>query len=312
MRRSLNEILQRAFDNALANWPLLLLRAATTFIALLLCVGAVVMVVMPIGVAALLAGFSFNMRDFDAEAFLAKLTSAWVLWLWVLPIAAVVLLALVAIYTFLEAGSARIYVDGERLAAASGSPMPQRDAFRAFSGKRFLAGAREGWWRVFSVWNIGWTFGSLVILVPALVVLLAVLLGRGSAAAIVIGCLGIAVILLVTIVVFFLTALWVGKATAVTIARGLAPNDALRAAWGELRRDFARHAIVVVISIGLSMALGMLFSALPLPFRALGTRSVLFFAGVSVHVGSWILNQACSAAINGWLLAAFVSLTEDQ
>jgi hypothetical protein len=99
----------------------------------------------------------------------------------------------------------------------------------------------------------------------------------------------------------------------VTIARELPAWEAMKAALRELRLDLGRHAVIAVIAFAVSIAISSALSMAPLPFRILQQHNPMaFIVGAPVQLATSVLNQLCSAAVTCWLLAGFVTLTEDR
>ena len=129
MKRSATEILRRGFESTLANWPLILIRIAEGIVFVGIVIAAVVAAVVPIAVAAGLSKFDISGASNPAEAVTAAIVQHWILIVYLLLILTLVLLVLVAIHSFVEAGTAQVFVDAER--RAKPVTAPQHLAFTA-------------------------------------------------------------------------------------------------------------------------------------------------------------------------------------
>ena len=90
------------------------------------------------------------------------------LFVWIFALGFIVLGVMIAIHSFVEGGSAQIYVDGERK-ANEGSD------FRAFSIDRWLSGGASSWWRIFWIYNLAWSVGLIFVLVPLVITIIGML-----------------------------------------------------------------------------------------------------------------------------------------
>ena len=239
MRRSATEVLRRGFDSTLANWPLILIRIAEGIVFVGIVIASIVAAIVPIAVAAGLSRYDVTNAANPAETIAAAVMQHWLLIVYVLMILLVVLLLLVAIHSFVEAGTAQVFVDAERRARTV--PAPPRQAFRAFTVDRWMAGGRQGWWSVFWIYNATWSVAGLIMLIP-LIVTMAVMFAIGDMTARVIaGCGGLGLSVLIMLPVAVIVAIWTQKAITVCIARAATTSDALRQAWREMRDDFGRE-----------------------------------------------------------------------
>lgn len=312
MKRTLTDVLRRGFDNAVANWPLVLIRVAETAVLIGISIGALVAIVIPLVVSAKIGGWETLHPDPDAilTTVMAIVTDHWLLIVYLLLIASGVLAVLLGIHSAVDAGSARVYLDAER--AGSISRMTTRERFDSFSMDSFLAGMREGWWRVFWIYNAAWLAAGLVLLAPlALGAALIAIIGA-NAAALVLGCLILVAMLLLSIVVAVLTNLWVEKAIVIALACGLAANAALREARQGIRADFGRHLGLVIIVMVVGFAGGAALSSFSSGFPLHGSSfhwELLFLS--PVIIASSLLNTAFSSAVACWFLACVAAIQQE-
>jgi hypothetical protein len=304
LKRNPFDVIRRGFDNAVANWPVILLRIGEGMVMIAIVIGAVFAAVIPVIVAARLSHFDASSID-SASQFLAELIlEHWLLLVYLFVLAFVILGVLIAVHSFVEAGSARVYVDGERA-----------PGFRAFAFERWWAGGRRGWWPVFWIYNFAWSVGGLVILVPPVITLAGMFLVSENGARIAIGCAGLAFTVLLLIPTAIVIGIWTQKAITICVARTVGAAEALRAARREIRLDFGRHLAVALIMIGISFVAASVGSGFNIPL-SLGDHHrgfdlvPIFFAPMQIMLS--VVQSALSAAAGAWFLASFVALTEER
>lgn len=313
MRRDLSDVLRRGFDNALANWQLVLIRVVETALAFGIAIAAVIAVVVPLVISAHLGNWE-SLKNSPASfwpTIMTIVTEHWMLWLYLLLIASVVIAVILAIHSAVEAGSARIYVDAERAAAISRTQT--RERFEAFNMDRFLAGVREGWWRVFWIYNAAWTLGGLVILAPLAVLALIIAAIGTNAAAIVIGCFFLLAMCLILFFVGLLTSIWVQGAIVAVFGRGLGGNAALRYSWREISGDLGRYALVAIIFIAVSFAgssmLNSFSSGVPVNGGSIQWQLLLTSP---LLIASSFLQTIFSSAVASWFLASITAIQQEN
>lgn len=297
----------------LANWPLLAIRIAESIVFLIVAIAAVIAVVVPLVVSLGLSGATSAANPTAAaEMFLNALASHWLILVYILAVITLFVIVLLAVHSFVVAGCARVYVDAEKRARLL--PKPSRDDLNAFTVEKWLQGGREAWWTVFWIYNIAWTFASLLILVPFVVVLAVILVVRENAAAMAItGCLGAILAVLFIVPIAIVTGIWTQKAIADCAAGDVGAAGALRASWAEFRNDLGRHLAVAAVMIVVTFAASMVFSS----FSALGslgehapaTYSIMM---IPVQFSASIANSIFSAAVGAWFLACFAALAVES
>jgi hypothetical protein len=303
------DIIKRAFDNTIANWPLLLVRIAFSVVILVVAIGAVVAVVIPLAIS---AGLSrFDPRGADAAAVLTTLlTEHWLLLVYFLLVASVVIAVLCLVYSFAQAGSVRIYLDGE--AAAGASAVPGRARFAVFEPQRWFDGALAGLWSVFWIYNVAWTVALAIILVPLVFVPVIIYAGGGAAPAIVAGCALLLLIGAAFLVLVILTDAVIWKAIAIGVGRGLGAVASLRLAVADLRADFSRNFtlvfIMLVMQVGGAAILSVLSIAGSLGHRLPGISLVY----VPTQIVSSLVQTVFTAFMESWALASFVALDAER
>ena len=308
MKRSVTDVIRRGFENTVANWPLLLIRIAEGIAFVILVVVAVVAAIIPVAVSIGVTDIDLKTVDDPAELMWTLLASYWSVILFLFALVTVILVVLVAIHSFVEAGCARVYVDAERVAG----PASSREAFRVFSADRWLAGGRRDWWPVFWIYNIAWGVAGLLLLAPmvALLALIAVLRENPAVAAGV-GCLGLAVSVLFFIAVAVVTNIWCQKAIVLCVDRVHGARDSLGEAWREFKLDAGRH-------IGVALILWVLMIVGSMMFATLGAGSSFYdtpgfsLAVMPMQLVSSFINTIFSAVMTSWFLASFAALGVEE
>ena len=307
------EILRRGFESVLANWPLLIIRFIESVVMLIIVLVAIFAAVVPAIASAAMGKLPFN-ADTDPSAgieqLLAFLAANAPLILYSLVLILVVLTVAIGVHSFVTAGSVRIYVDSMQHVRAA--VVTTREQMNAFTTDRWFAGAKSRWWTVFWIYNVAWSVASLFVLIPLVVIAgLVFALHDNAPAAVIAGCLGIALTVLILIPVGIVTGIWTQRAIVDCVARGTAAVDSLRAAWLEFRSDLGRHlaiaAIMFVVSFGVAIVVGG-FSSM----ATLGQQHPNPFLMLPMQFSTSILNSIVSAAVGLWFLACFSALAVDR
>jgi hypothetical protein len=310
--RNTTDTLRRGLDNTLANWPLIAIRIAENLLFLMLVIFSIVAAVVPVAIAAGFSNFDLKNTEEPTQAIAALIVEHWPIILYVLLIAAVVLLIFVAIHAFVEAGCAKVFVDGERNASGTAST---REAFRTFNMDRWLQGGRSSWWTVFGIYNIVWGIGGIILLIPLILTLGAMFLVSEPGGRIAIACGGLLLTFLVIIPVTIVMAVLTQKAITVAVARAANARAAVRAGWSEIRRDFGRHFavafIIFVVGLGGSMMIGSLSAPMSI-MRDIGHVPLASLVFAPAQIISSFAQSVFSAAVGLWFLAAYVGLTEEK
>src|SRR5688572_21195243 len=111
--------IQRGFDNAVANWPLLLIRIAENVALMVLIVLGILVVVVPIGLTG--AFFDDLVAENPEELFQTLMSKALLPALFAILVFSVILILALAIHSFIQAGVIGVYAEGERQAAHGAS-----------------------------------------------------------------------------------------------------------------------------------------------------------------------------------------------
>lgn len=279
-----------------ANWPLIAVRIVESIVLMGLVIAAILAVIVPIIVSAGLGKFT------DVATVAEAIVQHAVMLLYILGVVAVLLVILVAIHSFFDAGSARILVDSERA-----------DAKAAFDMSRFFTGGRDSWWAIFWVYNLIWSVAGIIILIPLTLTILLMLVVGDTTMRVVFGCSGLFLSFVVMVPVGVICGIWTQKAIAVCVARAASAAESMRIAKEEMKSDFGRHFVVafvlLVVSIGGSAVIGMIST----PFSIMQPHhpiAIPFFAPIQIVVS--LAQSVFSGAVGAWFLACFVSLTEER
>ncbi|HKR63819.1 MAG TPA: hypothetical protein VJZ00_08810 [Thermoanaerobaculia bacterium] len=306
-KRDIIDTLRRGLDNAIANWPATLLRLGEKVVFGALVIASAILVLVPIAIS---IGLHVPETQDDWVDLMRKFVEGWTLLLWILLGVSVLLFVFVAVHAFVEAGCARIAVDGDR--AAGASVQGPRTRYRVFTMQRWLAGAVEGWWPVFWIYNLAWGVAALLLLIPLIPTAVLVLVFRDSQAGVIAtGCGGLVITFLFFLVLAIAAALWTNRAIAEWAARRGTAREALRFAWSALKLDFARHVLIAVAIFVVAMAGSSFFSS----FGAAATightisqTAIVNFVMMPMRLAGWVLSSAFGAAVASWYLASYAAL----
>lgn len=303
MKRPITDVLRRGFESARANWPLIALRIAENILFAFLIIASIIAAVVPLLVSIGLSGFNAEKAEESAAAIGTAMIGHLALFLWIFLGALVLAFILLVIHSFVMAGCAQTFVDGERSAT-----------LKVFSMERWLTGAKHSVWTVFWIYNITYGTTMIIVLVPLLIALAAMLALWGSAGAVlVIGCLALVVGLFLFLPACVVGAIWSLKAIIVAVERNLGASEATKLAWAEAKADFGRHFavafILFVISFGGAMTIGMFSVFFSVPAGHDAYLSV-FFAPARIAIS--VIQSAFGAAIGMWMLASFAALTDRE
>jgi hypothetical protein len=306
LKRTISEVLRRGFDSTVANWPVIALRIGESLVFAAIIIASVLAAIVPAIVAAGLSKDDIINSSDPASAVVTWLIGHLMLFVWMFALAFVVLGVLIAIHAFVEGGSAQIYVDAERASKS-------RNDLHAFSIDRWISGGAASWWRIFWLYNFAWSIGLIFVLVPLVITIAAMLVVSDAPIRIGIGCVGVALAVLVLIPVSIVTSIWCTKAIAICVARAVSARESLRLGWREVRADLGRHLAIAVILFVVSMAINSVFSAFTIPMNITSHQlpsMALMFAPVRILAG--VVQGVVGAAVGSCLLACFVSMTEER
>ena len=279
MKRSLPDVLRRGLDSTIANWPVIVLRIAESILLIGIVIASIIVAIVPAIVAAGLSKDEIINSSDPPAAIVEWLIGHLMLFVWMFALAFIVLGVLLAIHAFVEGGAAQIYVDARaEREAASGAG---RDAFRAFSVDRWLAGGAASWWRIFWLYNWAWSVGLLFVLVPLMLTIVGLMLISDTVGRVVVGCVD-----------------WRSRSSSSSRSRSSSRSGARKRsrsawparcrrasrfalAWRAVRDDLGRHVAVAVIAFVVSMALNSIVSAFSVPMTI--SSAPFAVAGVVLH-----------------------------
>lgn len=314
MKRGVIDTLRRGLDNTVANWPLVLVRLAETILFIALAIGAVLVIVLPILVSAGIDLATMDDRD-EIEGAMLALMNRWMMLIWIFLGVSVLLLLFVAVHAFVEAGAARIYVDGEKIAGAATEG--DRNRYRVFSVERWLAGGRDGWWPVFWIYNVAWGLLGLVLLIPLIptVVLMVAFHESAPVVAGLSGCFGMLAMLMLLLVGAIATGVWTNRAIVEWATRRTGAREALAASWGAIKSDFARHILVALALIIVAFAGSTFFASFSFFAgfaEAMGNSEIFLLVTLPIRLLASVVSSAFSAFITGWYVAAYAALAVER
>jgi hypothetical protein len=313
VKRGVFDTLRRGLDNAVANWALVVIRLLEVIVFLAIAVVGAIAVVVPI-----IISIGIRFADLDTPESMAGaaelLLQRWALLAWIFLGILFLAVLFVAIHSFVQAGSARVYVDGDRVAGPVREG--QRARFHVFSLQRWYAGGAEGWWPVFLLYNIAWGLAGLIMLIPLLPTLTLMILFRESPPALIgTGCIGIIVTLMLMLVVGFVTAMWTTRAVAAWAVRRQGARDALAAGWSAIRGDLARHLLIALAVIVVSMAGSAFFASFSF-FAAfgetIGDGALFMLITLPLRILGSVLSSVFSAFVAAWYLASYSAIAVES
>lgn len=314
MRRGVFDVLRRGADNAIANWPLILIRLGEVLLFGVLAIATVIAALAPILVSAGIELSKLSTPD-DLENVAMALMSRWILLVWVAVAICFLMVLFVAVHAFVEAGSARVYVDAER--AAGPGMLGPRSRFRVFTMERWLAGAKDGWWTIFWVYNLAWSAACVILLIPLLPTIAGMLLFRETPpAAAVTGCIGLVLTGLLLIVVGAVTGMWVNRSVNEWAVRRAGARESLSAGWTAMRADLGRHLLIFLAVIVVAMAGSSFFASFSL-FAAFGNTfggrgGMANLVTLPLRLIGSVLNSAFSGAVSAWYLASYAAVATEE
>ena len=313
MRYSATEILRRGFDNMVANWPLLLIRLGEVFVFVIVIIAAAIAAIIPIVVSVAGTNWQSLVERNDAPQAVAQMMLSHLpLFLFLFVLVSVVMIVFLAVHSFVEGGSVRIYADGEFAArSVSAGPRPARAAFRAFGGERWLSGGKRDWWPIFLIYNIAWFFGGMIILLPFIVVSVLFIIGMMKPVAMVVGCLVAVVSFFFVLLVAILTGIWCNKAIVICVARTLSAVESLRVALADIRNDFMRHFVVAFVLMMISFGGALLISSFGIGMSFVRDPGAMFML-MPLRMAMQVASQILSLGVAAWMIASFTALTIDR
>lgn len=313
MKRGVFDILRRALDNTIANWPLILIRLGEMLLFGIVAIVAVIAAVAPILISVGIELSKINTID-DLEGAAFALMSRWILLVWIFVAISVLIVLFVAMHSFVEAGSARVYVDAER--AAGPAIQGPRSRFGVFTMERWLSGAKDGWWTLFWIYNLGWGVAGLILLIPLLPTIAGMLLFREQPpAAVATGCIGLVLTGLLLIFVGAVTGMWVNRSINEWAVRRSGARESLAIGWTAMRADLGRHLLIFLAVFVAALAGSSFFAGFSF-FAAFGdafggNHGMFNLFTFPLRIIGSLLNSAFSAIVSAWYLASYSALATE-
>lgn len=296
--------IQRGFDNAVANWPLLLIRIAENVALLVLIVLGILAVVVPIGLTG--AFFEELVAENPEEVLEAVLGKALLPALFAVLVFSVILVVGLAIHSFVQAGVIGVYAEGERQ-AAHGANL-HRNRFKVFTPEKWVSCARRDWWPYFIIYNVIWGVWGLILLVPLLVIVPAMWLTRDEPEMMLpLACGGLALVVLLMVVTGFLAHLWCTVAIVLRTS-GRSTAAAMGEGWRLTLRRAAPLIVIAIIAIVVSFAAASGVSVGAFGLGIISSIPGFGLVTLPMQVAISFLQSAVSIVVYGWFLAAVVSV----
>jgi hypothetical protein len=313
VKRGIIDTLKRGGENALANWQLSLIRFIEIFAFCALAVLGIIIALVPLLVSLGIRLTEIHTPD-DMESAMRTLLQEWPAFVWFFAGMFLLFVVFVLVHSYVEAGCARLFVDADR--AAGPATTGPKGRYRVFSVSRWFAGAREGGWRVFWIYNLAWTVAALILLIPLIPVAALMFVFRGNPAVSAgVGCLGILVVLLFGIVLGLITGMWTNRAIANWAAERSTARHALSTGWRAVKTDFGRHLLITLAIIVVALAGSSVFSSFSM-FGSFGTsihgRDIYNFMTAPIRMFGTILSWAFSSLIGSWYLASYSALSVES
>ncbi|HEX6099638.1 MAG TPA: hypothetical protein VF432_25210 [Thermoanaerobaculia bacterium] len=313
MKRDVFATLRRGVDNAVANWGLIVVRVVEVLALAGIAIAAALAVIVPVLVSIGITVTGISTPE-DLEELILSLYARWVWMIWIFLGISVLLLVFVAIHSFVEAGCARVAVDADR--AAGPAVDGPRSRYHVFSLQRWWAGAKDGWWTVFWIYNLAWGVAGLILLLPLVPTAVIMLMARDTPAMLIgTGCIGLTVTLLLFIVVGIVTSMWTARATVEWATTRAGAAAALSDAWAAIKADVGRHLLIALAVVVIAMA-GSSFFATFSYFAAFGEMfhrsGVVQVFTIPLRLFGTLLNWGFSAFVSSWYLAAYGALAVEK
>lgn len=267
MRRSAIQALQSGLLNVRGNPKLVLLQIAQNLVVAIIGVAGMAPVVLALGPGAFRAIWKSGRQGWnpgntaELESMLEGALGQWQLLLAALAAGGAVWTVGFLVYCWMQAGVMGRLAAGERRAAASAQPTAAD--FKVYTWPDFTRDAAARVWKFFWLINllivVGMVFLCLAIVVAGVLMALS---GNppSFAAALALGCS----LVVVTFVAFFFLFAWTGVAKAEMVVADRGVLDAFGRSFSLLWRRLGGVLVLMVLFIGASVAVGIVFLPLSL------------------------------------------------
>jgi hypothetical protein len=314
MKRGVIDVLRRGLDDTVANWPLILIRVGETIVFAAISIAAIFVLLVPAAISIGISLSNLKTTPEDIEGVLMLLASRWIVLVWILVGAFILIGVFLAMHSFVEAGCARVFVDAEKAAGAANEG--PRSRFHLFSMERWMSGGTSGWWTIFWIYNVAWGLAGLILLIPLIpTIILMLVFGEEPAVLIGVGVAGLAVTVMLGIVVAIITGMWTNRAIVDWAAHGDGANAALSRAWKSFRADLGRHVLVALAALVVAMAGSSFFASFSFfaAFSQATSHHGMFdLVTLPIRLLVSLASTAFSAFVTNWYVAAYASLAVEN
>lgn len=300
---TLGKLIQRGFDNTLANWPLLLIRVAGSVAMTLVILVAIVPVAM-------FAIYSGTMTDIEALGSL-ETAGVWVMQNLVLIVALIIILTLIlalaiALHSFVTGGVAGTYLDADRAAPPAGW---LRSQFAVFTPDKWFHHAKRSWWQVFLIYNITWGVWAVVLLAPLLVVIPILMAAQDESVVAVMGCVAVVAWLMFAFFGSIFVHIWTELAI-LDCLRGQRTRvmGAIREGLAVFLANFGRILVLVVLMVVVTIAAGSFSVAMQFGFELGMSVDELAIIFIPIQILLSLIQTVVSVIVSAWLMACFAHL----
>ncbi|HUP65559.1 MAG TPA: hypothetical protein VM557_09780 [Thermoanaerobaculia bacterium] len=301
--RTIGEIFRRALDNVLANWPLLLIRVAEGIAILVVVIGALLLALMPL----IAAGFGgMAMGEMPASGDLEQLMAGFPILaiLGFIAVFSIAILVATIVHSFVQAGVIGCYAAADRRAPDGD---PGRRSFQIFTPELWWSEAKRSGWRIFWIFNVLWGLYSVVLLLPLIPIAILLAAGPDTEAVLAIGCLGVALVLMVAFFLAIIVFLWSQMAIVVCVVRDRGIIESIKESVGTTMKALGPILAIVVTYFALSMAVGGALTGFAFGIDAAGVIPGMSFALLPLRVLISLIQSAITTAFGCWLIAALVA-----
>lgn len=306
--RSIIDIVKRALNNVLANWPLLLISVAEGMVLGMILVVGLLVTIVPIIVVGAMAAESLDASTFPEDDPLAALT--WLviehpfMVLFAILAVTVIVVILVALHAFVRAGMIGVYVDAE---VAAGARI-DRGAFKVFTPETWFGYGRKAWWALFLIYQVTWGLYGLVLLIPLIILVAGIVLTIDTDAVVFVGIGGGALLVLVAMVLGIIVNIWTQLSLTEAVRGNLPAMKAIRSGTAIFRARLGEIAIVVVILFGIIVAAMMLIMVLYMMLGAISVIPLMSIATIPFQIVLSVAQSALSTFLSCWFIAAFAAI----
>lgn len=302
----LSRLIQRAFDSTLANWPLILIRIASSVAMTLVAVAAVI----PVVAIFVIAGVSASLADFEtSSSMLEWAMSNILLLLAIIAILTIGVAVAIAIHAFVTGGVAGIYLEADF--AAPRDAWTRRDLDR-FSPELWLRHGAATWWRIFLIYNITWGLFLLLLTLPLLLIIPILLLIGSPEAMAIIGCAAVIFGMMALVAGSIFVHVWTQIAVIQQVRLRAGVVTAIRTSLRTILRDPLRIGLLAGVLILVSFALGAFAFGIQLVVDVGSSVSELPLLFMPTQILFSLLQSLVSVVIGSWFLASLATVVNES